>query len=167
MFFYLFCRLRAPTRGLATWQASIFGLLKPRFLILVHAVRRSLAILCGCVSFVLFLSFSRSHRRVGHLAGLKLSTSGLSVSHFRARILYKSAHVSASFSFRYSFSCKDSLQKCPHRKNNVFKMCILVQGFSIKAFMSEIMPVLHVSIFCLSYKDSLQKVLTSDMLKIS
>ena len=95
-FFYLFCRLRAPTRGLATWQASIFGLLKPRFLILVHAVRRSLAILCGCVSFVLFLSFSRSHRRVGHLASLKLSISGLSVSHSRARILYKSAHVSAS-----------------------------------------------------------------------
>ena len=145
--FFLFCRLRAPTRGLATWQASISRLLGSRFRILVHAVRRSLSIFCGCVSFVLFLSFSRSHRRVGHLAGLKLSISGLSVSHSRASILYKSAHVSASFSLRYSFSCKDSLQKCPHWKNRVFKMCILVQGFSIKAFMSEIMPFLHVSIF--------------------
>ena len=43
-------------------------------------------------------------------------------------------------------------------------MCILVQGFSIKAFMSEIMPFRHVSIFWLSYKDSLQKVLMTDML---
>ena len=73
--------------------------------------------------------------------------------------------------FIFSFSYKDSHQKStcrrPGRRLQGPPFFILVQGFSIKVFMPEIMIVLWFSSVPFSYMDSFLKVLISDTLKTS
>ena len=79
---FFFCRFRAPTGRLATWQASSFRLLDSRFLIFVQGF-----------SIKVLMSAHRFHSDI----------------HSRARILCKSAHIGKTMFSRCAFSYRDSL----------------------------------------------------------